>query len=142
GRASAEYIETAVALIRSGDIDALTTAPVNKQSLFLGGCPFPGHTEYLAHLGGSDNVAMGFFAPELRVALLTTHVALSQVSSHVRKDEVTRLIALADRELRRYGLDRPRIAMAGLNPHAGEGGLFGSEEASEIIPAIEDCRRA
>jgi 4-phospho-D-threonate 3-dehydrogenase / 4-phospho-D-erythronate 3-dehydrogenase len=142
GRAAAEYIETAVALLRNGDIDAMTTAPVNKHSLFLGGSSFPGHTEFLAHLAGSDNVAMAFFAPELRVALLTTHLALSEVSSRVRKAELTKLIRLVHRELRSYGIDQPRIAMAGLNPHAGEGGLFGSEEATEIIPAIDECRRA
>jgi 4-hydroxythreonine-4-phosphate dehydrogenase len=141
GRASADYIETAVALLKNGDIDAITTAPVNKHSLFMAGCPFPGHTEYLAHLAGSDNVAMAFFAPELRVVLLTIHIALSEVSSRVRKQELTKLFGLVNTELRRYGLEQPRIAMAGLNPHAGEGGLFGSEEADEIIPAIEECRR-
>jgi 4-hydroxythreonine-4-phosphate dehydrogenase len=133
GRAAAEYIETAVALLRTGDIDAMTTAPINKHSLFLGGSSFPGHTEFLAHLAGSDNVAMAFFAPELRVALLTTHLALSEVSSRVRKAELKKLIRLVHLELRRYGVDQPRIAMAGLNPHAGEGGLFGSERRAKLF---------
>jgi 4-hydroxythreonine-4-phosphate dehydrogenase len=140
GRAAAEFIESAVRLCQTGDLDAMTTAPINKLALSLGGYPFPGHTEMLAHLVGCDDFAMAFISPALRVALLTTHVPLAQVPRLVRRDDLERLIRLVDRELRRYGYPRPRIAVAAINPHGGEGGLFGNEEASEMVPAVEACR--
>ena len=140
GQAAAEYIEAAVRLCQAGTLDAMTTAPINKKSLFLGGYNFPGHTEFLAHLTGTEEFAMTFFSPTLRVALLTTHVPLREVSSYVKKAELEQLIRLINRELVRYGFDRPRLAVAALNPHGGEGGLFGKEEADEMIPAIETCR--
>lgn len=140
GRAAAEYIEAAVALCQAGELDAITTAPLNKMSLHLGGYHFPGHTEFLAHLTNTNDFAMTFIAPALRVALLTTHVPLTKVSDYVRKPALEKLIRLIHRELLRYGFPRPRIAVAALNPHGGEGSLFGFEEAAEMIPAIEACR--
>jgi 4-hydroxythreonine-4-phosphate dehydrogenase len=140
GRAAAEFIETAVRLCQSGQLEAICTAPINKKSLSLGGYPFPGHTEFLAHLTKTDEYAMTFISPALRVTLLTTHVPLSQVSSYVKKAELEKLIRLVNREMRRYGIDRPRIAVAALNPHGGEGNLFGFEETAEMIPAIVTCR--
>jgi len=140
GRAAAEYIEAAVALCLAGRLDAITTAPINKKSLHLAGYQFPGHTEFLAHLTRTNDFAMTFVSPSLRVALLTTHVPLVEVSSHVKKPDLEKLIRLVHRELTRYGFDRPRIAVAALNPHGGEGTLFGFEEAAEMIPAIETCR--
>lgn len=140
GRSAAEFIEAAVSLCQSGQLDAITTAPINKKSLHLGGYPFPGHTEFLAALTGTDEFAMSFISPGLRVALLTTHVPLKEVSSYVKKAELEKLIRLVHREFVRYGIERPRIAVAALNPHGGEGTLFGFEEASEMVPAIEACR--
>ncbi len=140
GKAAAEYIEASVGLCQAGELDAITTAPINKKSLHLGGYPFPGHTEFLAHLTHCDDFAMTFISPLLRVALLTTHVPLAQVSSYVKKAELERLIRLVDREFKRFGFERPRIAVAALNPHGAEGGLFGVEELAEMIPAIESCR--
>jgi 4-phospho-D-threonate 3-dehydrogenase / 4-phospho-D-erythronate 3-dehydrogenase len=140
GRAAGEYVTAAVGLIQSGQLDAMTTAPINKRSLHLAGYHFPGHTEFLAHLAGAGEVAMTFIAPGLRVALLTTHVPLAKVSGYVEKARLESLIRLLHRELARYGLDRPRLAVAALNPHGAEGGLFGFEEAAEMIPAIESCR--
>jgi 4-hydroxythreonine-4-phosphate dehydrogenase len=140
GRAAAQFIEVASHLCLSGQLDAVVTAPINKKSLFLAGYPFPGHTEFLAHLAGTDEFAMAFITPMLRVALLTTHIALSDVSGHVKKAKLESLIRLVYRELTAYGVERPRIAVAALNPHGGEGTLFGFEEASEMIPAIESCR--
>jgi 4-hydroxythreonine-4-phosphate dehydrogenase len=140
GRAAAEFIETAVRLCQSGQLDAICTAPINKKSLYLGGYHFPGHTEFLAHLTQTEEYAMTFISPVLRVTLLTTHVPLNKVSSFVKKADLEKLIRLVDRELRRLGIDRPRIALAALNPHGGEGNLFGFEEAEEMIPAIETCR--
>jgi 4-hydroxythreonine-4-phosphate dehydrogenase len=142
GKAAAEYIEAAVALCGIGRLDAITTAPINKRSLFLAGYHFPGHTEFLAKLTHTDEFAMTFIAPALRVALLTTHVPLTEVSSYVKKADLEKLIRLIHRELVGFGFGRPRIAVAALNPHGGEGTLFGFEEAAEMIPAIEHCREA
>ncbi len=141
GKAAAECIEAAVALCLAGQLDAITTAPINKKSLFLAGYAFPGHTEFLAHLTKTDEFAMTFIAPSLRVALLTTHVPLVEVSSYVKQAALEKLIRLVDRELKRLGFSRPRIAVAALNPHGAEGGLFGVEEAAEMLPAIEACRQ-
>src|SRR5262245_1214072 len=140
GRAAAEFVEAATRLCLSDQLDAMTTAPINKKSLHLAGYHFPGHTEFLAHLTQTDEFAMTFITPMLRVALLTTHVALADVPSYVKKSPLEKLIRLVHRELTAYGIERPRIAMAALNPHGGEGTLFGFEEASEMIPAIESCR--
>ncbi len=139
GKAAAGYIEAAVALCAAGSVDAIATAPINKRALFLGGYSFPGHTEFLAHLTGSEDSAMAFVAANLRIVLLSTHVPLAEAIGLVERDRIIRTINLAHRELRRWGIERPRLAVAALNPHAAEGGLFGMEEASEIVPAIEAC---
>jgi len=142
GKAAAGYIEAAVELCAAGSIDAIATAPINKRALFLGGYSFPGHTEFLAHLTSTEEFAMAFVAGNLRIVLLSTHVPLSQAIRLVERDRLVRTINLANRELQRWGIERPRLALAALNPHGGEGGLFGVEEASEMIPAIESCRMA
>lgn len=139
GKAAAGYIEAAVGLCAAGSVDAIATAPINKRSLFLGGYSFPGHTEFLAHLTGSEEYAMAFVGANLRIVLLSTHVPLSEAIRMVERDRVVRTINLAHRELRRWGIERPRLAVAALNPHGAEGGLFGVEEASEIAPAIAAC---
>ena len=141
GKAAAECIEAAVELCLAGQLEAITTAPINKKSLFLAGYAFPGHTEFLAHLTQTDEFAMTFIAPTLRVALLTTHVPLVEVSNYVKRTALEKLIRLIDRELKQLGFARPRIAVAALNPHGAEGGLFGVEEAAEMLPAIEACRK-
>ena len=141
GKAAAEYITAAVELCAAGSIDAIATAPINKRALFLGGYSFPGHTEFLAHLTGAEECAMAFVAANLRIVLLSTHVPLSQAIRMVEKDRIMKIINLTNRELQRWGMERPRLAMAALNPHGAEGGLFGVEEASEIMPAIEASRR-
>ena len=140
GKAAGSYIEAAVNLCAGGLIDAIATAPINKRSLFLGGYSFPGHTEFLATLTGTEAYAMGFVAANLRVVLLSTHVPLAEAIRLVTKDRIEKTIRLADRELHRWGVERPRIAVAALNPHGAEGGLFGIEEVSEMAPAIEACR--
>jgi len=137
GRAAAQYIEASVHLCMSGQLDGMATAPINKKALFLAGYSFPGHTEYLQHLTCSSEVAMGFIADSLRIVLLSTHLPLSQAISLVKKDKIVQIIKLAQHELIRWGIHKPRIAVAALNPHGAEGGLFGIEEASEILPAIE-----
>jgi 4-phospho-D-threonate 3-dehydrogenase / 4-phospho-D-erythronate 3-dehydrogenase len=140
GKAAAGYIESAVELCAAGHIDAIATAPINKRSLFLGGYSFPGHTEFLAHLTGTEEYAMAFVASNLRIILISTHVPLSEAIRLVERDRIIRVVHLAHRELKRWGIERPRLAVAALNPHGAEGGLFGVEEASEIVPAVEACR--
>src|SRR6184192_4036882 len=140
GKAAAGYIEAAVELCAAGSIDAIATAPINKRALFLGGYSFPGHTEFLAHLTGTEDFAMGFVAANLRIVLISTHVPLAQAIELARRERFEKTIRLTDRELLRWGIERPRIAVAALNPHGAEGGLFGIEEASEILPAIDACQ--
>src|SRR6476620_4693893 len=140
GKAAGGYIEAAVELCAAGHIDAVATAPINKRALFLGGYSFPGHTEFLAHLTGAEEYAMAFVAANLRIVLLSTHVPLSVAIRMVERDRIVKVINLTHRELQRWGIERPRLAVAALNPHGAEGGLFGVEEASEIVPAIEAAR--
>lgn len=141
GKAAGGYIEAAVELCAAGSIDAVATAPINKRALFLGGYSFPGHTEFFAHLTGSEEYAMAFVAGNLRIVLLSTHVPLAEAIRLVERDRIVSRINLTNRELQRWGIEKPRIAVAALNPHGAEGGLFGVEEASEIMPAIDACRR-
>ena len=140
GHAAIGAIEAGARLALAGGLDALATAPINKEALKLAGSPFPGHTEMLQALTGAGDVLMCFFAGRLKVFLLTIHVSLADAIRSITRARVEAALRLADRELRRFGINRPRIAVAGLNPHAGEHGLFGSEEAREITPAIEACR--
>ena len=141
GKAAGGYIEAAVELCAAGSIDAVATAPINKRALFLGGYSFPGHTEFFAHLTGAEEYAMAFVAGNLRIVLLSTHVPLAEAIRLVERDRIVHRINLTNRELQRWGIEKPRIAVAALNPHGAEGGLFGVEEASEIMPAIDACRR-
>lgn len=140
GRTAISCIEAATGLALEGRLDAIATAPINKEALKLAGSPFPGHTEMLTSLCGASHSLMCFFAGELRVILLTIHMSLKDAIDAITKDRVARALVLADSELKRFGLPRPRIAVAGLNPHASENGLFGSEEEREIEPAIRECR--
>ncbi|HEV8484966.1 MAG TPA: 4-hydroxythreonine-4-phosphate dehydrogenase PdxA, partial [Blastocatellia bacterium] len=139
GRSAVGFIEAATRLCLEGKLDAIATAPINKESLKLAGSPFPGHTEMLTALCGASESLMCFFAGNLRVILLTIHVSLAEAIKAITKQRVLDALLLADRELRRFGLSRPRIAVAGLNPHASEHGLFGMEEAREIEPAVSEC---
>jgi 4-hydroxythreonine-4-phosphate dehydrogenase len=141
GRAAHDAIVRAVDDARHRVVDAIATAPINKRALFLGGYSFPGHTEFLAHLTGAEEYAMAFVAANLRIVLLSTHVPLSEAIRLVERDRILKVIDLTHRELQRWGIERPRLAVAALNPHGAEGGLFGVEEASEIMPAIEAARR-
>lgn len=139
-------IEHAVALAQSGAAAGLVTAPINKLALKQGaGFAFPGHTEFLAHLGGDVPVAMmlasSSVTPPLRVIPATIHIALSQVPHAFTPDALEQAIRVTAAGLRRdFGLARPRIAVAGLNPHAGEGGAMGSEERDWIAPLLEQLR--
>ena len=140
GRAAAEYIETAVELWREKTIDAIATAPISKKAISLGGYDFPGHTEFLAHLTDTKEFAMSFFAGDLHVVLLSTHLALREAIDLVKKEKLVELIKFSHDALSKLLNKDARLAVAGLNPHASEGGLFGAEERDEIVPAIVRCR--
>jgi 4-hydroxythreonine-4-phosphate dehydrogenase len=140
GKAAAQFIETAAQLALAQKIEAVATAPINKKALFMAKVPFPGHTEFLAHLTGTKEFAMAFFGGKLCVVLLSIHVSLKQAIALVKKKRLIDLIRLAERELKRLRNSEVKLAMAGLNPHASENGLFGAEEAREIIPALNECR--
>jgi 4-phospho-D-threonate 3-dehydrogenase / 4-phospho-D-erythronate 3-dehydrogenase len=140
GRAAYEYIERAVALTRDHAIDAIVTAPVNKEALAAAGVRHSGHTEILAELSGTTDFAMLLMGRDLRVIHVTTHVALRRVPELCTTDRVLRVIRLAQRTMDGLGRPRARIAVAGLNPHAGEDGLFGDEERTAITPAVEAAR--
>ena len=137
GRAMLDYIEWACARCRDNTAAAMITAPIQKEAIHLAGCEFPGHTELLAQRCGIDKVVMMLAGAKLKVCLVTTHLALSQVPGAVTSDEIMATLKVTDQALRRYFCSMaPRIAVLALNPHAGEGGMFGSEEADIIAPAI------
>jgi 4-hydroxythreonine-4-phosphate dehydrogenase len=140
GRAAHDAIVRAVADAQRGDVDAIATAPINKEAFRLARLPWVGHTDLLAHLTGATDVAMLFYSEQLRVVLATIHIPLSEVPAALTTESLVRTIALAARELPRFGIARPRLALCGLNPHAGEHGLLGSEEISTLIPAVNACR--
>ena len=141
GRAAYDYIDKAVSLCQSGEIDGMVTAPVNKEALAAAGVQHSGHTEILAKLSGTKDFAMLLMGRELKVIHVTTHVALRRVPDLCTADRVLRVIRLAQQTMNGLGVARPRIAVCGLNPHAGEDGLFGDEEKTQIIPAMDSARR-
>ena len=141
GRAAYGYIDKAVSLCQSGEIDGMVTAPVNKEALAAAGVQHSGHTEILAKLSGTKDFAMLLMGRELKVIHVTTHVALRRVPDLCTADRVLRVIRLAQQTMNGLGVARPRIAVCGLNPHAGEDGLFGDEEKTQIIPAMDTARR-
>lgn len=140
GRAAYDAIVRAVNAALDGSVDAIATAPVNKEAFHLAGLPWAGHTDLLAHLTGAGDVRMMFYSEALRVVLATVHIPLADVPRALTCESMARTIALTARELPRFGLPHPRIAVAGLNPHAGEHGLFGREEELVIQPAVRACR--
>ena len=141
GRAAYGTIVRAVEDARAGRVHALTTAPVNKLAFSRAGLPWKGHTDLLGHLCGVSRVAMMFHAPELNVVLATVHVPLREVPALLTQSAVEDVLALTAESLPRFGFPQPRIAVAGLNPHAGEDGLLGSEDQQVLAPAIAAARR-
>ncbi len=140
GRAAYDVILRAVADARSGRAAAIATAPINKAAFAEAGLSWRGHTDLLAHLCGASPVAMMFHSPKLRVVLATVHVPLRDVSALLTLERVSEVIELTARELPRFGIARPRLAVAGVNPHAGEGGLIGREEVDVLAPAVSRVR--
>lgn len=140
GKAAVEAVKKAVELAAAGEVDAISTAPLNKAAMHMAGFKYPGHTEILGDLTGIKDYSMMLVTEKLKVVHVSTHVSLQEAIRRTKKERVRTVIQIAYDTLTRMGIESPRIAVAGLNPHAGEGGLFGNEEQEEIIPAIEDAR--
>jgi 4-hydroxythreonine-4-phosphate dehydrogenase len=141
-RAMADYIRAATRDALAGRADAVVTCPITKEGLKIAGLPFPGHTEFLADLCGGTDVVMMLAGDRLRVALVTIHVALRKALELLSPPLIVRTIRITHEFFRTtMGLDAPRIAVAGVNPHAGEGGMFGDEEKTMVGPAVAACRR-
>lgn len=140
GNAAYEYVVRAAELCLAGEADGMVTAPLNKQAMVMGGHDFDGHTGLLAHLCGVDTQYMVLGSPKLRVIHLTTHLSLVDALKRVKTDRIVKCTRAANDHAKQLGFASPRIAVCGVNPHSGDGGLFGSEEAEEIAPAIEILR--
>jgi len=140
GRAAVEYVFHACDLAMAAKVDAVVTAPLNKEAMNLAGFHFAGHTELLTERTGATKVSMLLTGPKLRVVHVSTHVALQEAIRRVTRQRVEEVIELAHRSCQILGIAAPRIAVAGLNPHASEGGLFGEQEANEIVPAVASAR--
>jgi 4-hydroxythreonine-4-phosphate dehydrogenase len=142
GRAAYEYIEQAVRLALSRQVEAMVTAPLNKEALHAAGKQYAGHTEILADLCGIKGTVMLLTCERLRVSHVSTHVSLREALARLTSERVMRVIQLTHDALVRMGIAAPRLAVAGLNPHAGESGLFGDEEEKIIAPAVRAAQRA
>ncbi|QLG60959.1 4-hydroxythreonine-4-phosphate dehydrogenase PdxA [Halorarum salinum] len=140
GAASLAYVERAIELARDGGIDAIVTAPINKQATKLAGSEYAGHTGMLADYTDTDSYSMMLVEDDLRVTHVSTHVPLREACDLVTEDAVLETIRLTDAALRDLGVDSPSVGVAGLNPHASDGGLLGDEDGAEIEPAVERAR--
>ena len=140
GAAAVAYVERAIALALAGEVDAIATAPLNKEAMRAAGFPYDGHTELLAVKTGTKVYTMMLASGDFRVFHVSTHVSLRGAIERAKKARVLQVIELAYREIQRMGVAEPRLAVAGLNPHAGEHGLFGDEEIHEIGPAVEEVQ--
>ena len=140
GRAAYDTILRAVDAAKRGEIDAIATAPVNKLAFAKAGLPWKGHTDLLAHLCGTSRVAMMFHSPKLKVVLITVHLPLSEVPKRLTQKLVAQTIELTVEAMLMFGFVKPSLALAGLNPHAGENGVLGSEEDRVLAPAVRKAR--
>jgi 4-hydroxythreonine-4-phosphate dehydrogenase len=140
GRAAVEYIKRAVQLALNNEIHAIATAPINKEAINKAGYDYSGHTELLADLTDTKDYAMMLIKEPLRVTHVTTHSSLKQACLMIKKERIRKVIELTNSALQAVGIRKPRIAVASLNPHRGEGGLFGTEEIEEITPAVEAAK--
>ena len=140
GNAAYEYVVRAAELCLAGDADGIVTAPLNKKAMVMAGHDFDGHTGLLAHLCGVDTQYMILGSPKLRVIHLTTHLSLVDALKRVKTDRIVLCTRAANDHAKQLGIEKPRIAVCGVNPHSGDGGLFGVEEVDEIAPAVEILR--
>jgi len=142
GKATIEYLEEAFRSLRNGQIDSLVTGPIQKEAWHRAGYHYAGQTEYCAEQAGIENYCMLMAGAHFRIGLLSTHLSLVDALRQIRRDAIAAKIRLLDREFRKLGFHPPRIACAALNPHAGESGAFGSEEQTEIEPALRELRES
>ena len=140
GRASYEYVEKSVSLAMSGEIDAIATAPINKESLKAGNVPYIGHTEILAGLSGVENPLTMFEVHGMRVFFLSRHIPLRQACDLITADRIIDTVMRSFKALEKMGIKNPSMAISGLNPHNGEHGMFGTEEVVHIAPAVDTLR--
>jgi len=140
GNASVKYIKKAVELALNNEVDAIVTAPISKESLKMADYKWPGHTEMLSELTDAKDYTMLFYSDRLKLTLVTIHTALRSVPDLIKKERVLRTILLTKKACDMLSINNPKIAVAGLNPHAGEAGIFGNEEIDEIIPAINKAK--
>jgi 4-hydroxythreonine-4-phosphate dehydrogenase len=139
-RAAYDAIVRATGDAREGKVAAIVTAPISKEALSLAGYQWRGHTDLIAHLCGTPDVAMMFWSERLRVVLATVHIPLSEVPRALTRDRVRDVVTLTAKSLPLFGINAPKLAMAGLNPHAGEHGVMGDEDEKVIRPALDDAR--
>lgn len=141
GEAMVRYIEEAVKWATRGALDAITTCPINKRAINAAGYSFPGHTELLGHLAQASPVAMMFLGSKWKIVLVTTHLPLKDVSRWITASRILSTLRLTDEGMKKYfGIPHPKMAVLGLNPHCGEGGLLGEEEKREVLPAIAEAK--
>jgi 4-hydroxythreonine-4-phosphate dehydrogenase len=141
GNAAFMAIKKAVELVMNKEIDAIVTAPVNKEALHLAGHKYPGHTEILAGLTNTKDYALLLYDKRLRVIHVSTHISLLEAITGLKRERIEKVIELAHEVMKKLNVEVPEIAVAGINPHSGENGLFGSEEINEIIPAIRNMKK-
>ncbi len=141
GECAFRYVRAAIDCALAGEVTSVVTAPLNKEALHLAGHPYAGHTEIFGEFTHGDSYAMLLWSKQLKAIHTSTHISLRDACDSLTKERVMDVIHLADRTLKKTGYDAPRIAVAGLNPHAGESGLFGDEEIKEITPAVEACKQ-
>ncbi|TNF45607.1 4-hydroxythreonine-4-phosphate dehydrogenase PdxA [bacterium] len=137
GECAYQCLVQAVSLAMDGKVAGIVTAPLNKESQHLAGRLYPGHTEILAELTGAEDFVMMLAAESMRALHVTSHISMAEVPETITPERIQRVIELGNEALIRMGIEKPRIAVAGLNPHAGEGGIFGDEELTIIYPAVE-----
>lgn len=140
GRSAYDTLVSAVRAAERGEVDAIATGPLSKEAFAASELPWKGHTDLLGHLTGAPQVAMMFYSEPLRVVLATVHVPLREVPALLTTPLLVSLLTLTHRSLPSFGYPSPRIAVAGLNPHAGEHGLMGDEDDAVILPAVQQCR--
>jgi 4-hydroxythreonine-4-phosphate dehydrogenase len=139
GAAAFEYVKTAIELAKAEIVDGTVTNPINKESINLAGHHYSGHTEIYVEFTDTKDFSMLLVGGNLRIAHVTTHVPLSGVSNLIKHDRILKVIQLVNDACKQFGITEPKIGVSGLNPHSGDGGLFGNEEATEITPAIESA---
>ncbi|MCR5502235.1 MAG: 4-hydroxythreonine-4-phosphate dehydrogenase PdxA [Lachnospiraceae bacterium] len=141
GEAAYQYVIRGIELAKNKEVNAVVTGPINKESLNMAGHHYSGHTEILAECTGTKDFAMLLASKTIRVIHVSTHVSLREACDRVKKERILKTIQLADEGVRQLGIEKPRIAVAGLNPHCSENGLFGTEEQNEIRPAVEEAKK-